>query len=696
MAEKMTNDELLALVDAEFSSAMGAEGGEISAERAKAWSYYLSKRLGNEVEGQSSVVTSDVADVVDGIMPSLLRLFTMADNLVAFDPVGEEDVEKAEQESDYVNYVFFKQNPAFTIMYTWFFDALVQKNGIVKVSWDETEVVTTESYQGLTEAELAELFGDAELEAVEQEEREAETVVIAPDGMQAMVIAPVHDVTFRRVSKRGRARVDTVPPEEYRISSDARSIDPSDARMVGHERDDLTRSDLLAMGFDAGIVDKLPAHSGTVLRSDEEIARRDKSDETRNAVKDPSQEKILVREAYIRVDFDGDGRSELRQVFTAGNELLSNEPADRQPFHVISPQPLPHKHFGRATSEKVMDVQEVQTTLLRQVLDNLYHTNNPGHAVWEQGVGENTLDDLLTTRAGRIARFSRPVGESWAPMAIPFTAGATFPMMEFWDKVKRDRTGISSDGEGLSPEALKNIQTTVLAQASDLSRMKIEAVARIFAETGIKSLFRHIHELLLKHQQKEQVVRLRGKWVTINPQEWRTRLDMTVNIGLGIGTREQNLLHLNAIAEKQAQIVGGGGMNLIVTPRNIFNTAAEIVKNANLKDPEMFFTDPGDALAPPPADEQQELQKQQMQLQARQQQLDMERQQIAAAKLQLQAEKDRLEAQKAIADHRVDLEKLALAREAEANKMMIALEGIANKLTDLELKYSANVPGART
>jgi hypothetical protein len=587
----MTDRELCALVDSEFQTAMGAEGGEISTERARALRHYLSKPLGNEIEGQSQVVTSDVADVVDGLMPSLLRIFTTADNLLNFDPVGPEDEQKAAQESDYVNHVFFKKNPAFLILYTWFLDALVQKNGIVKAWWDESEVVSTETYQGLSETELANLLDDEELEPIERAERQEETV----DESGQIVVATVHDVEFRRVSKSGRPRVDNVPPEEYRISADARSVDPCNARMVGQERE-ITRSDLIDMGFDREVVDRLPAHTSTTLRGDENRARRDKTDEDRDATRDRSQDKILVQEAYVRVDYDEDGRAELRQIIKAGNEILSNEPIDRQPFHVISPQPMPHKHFGQATAEKVIDVREVSTTLLRQVLDNLYHSNNPGHAVWEQGMGENTLDDLLTTRVGRIARFSRPVGESYAPMTVPFTAGSSFPMLEYFEKVKRDRTGVSSDSEGLTPDALKNIQQSVMAQALDMGRMKIEAVARIFAETGIKSLMMHLHEILLKHQKKAEIVKLRGEWVQVDPQEWRTRLDMTINIGLGIGSRESNLIHLNAIWEKQTQMAEGGGMNLTVTPRNFYRTAADIVRNANLKDPNLYFTDPGDQL----------------------------------------------------------------------------------------------------
>jgi hypothetical protein len=272
-------------------------------------------------------------------------------------------------------------------------------------------------------------------------------------------------------------------------------------------------------------------------------------------------------------------------------------------------------------------------------------------------------------------------------MSIPFTAGATFPMLEFFDRVKRDRTGVSSDGQGLSPDALKNIQMTVLAQAADLSRQKIEVIARIFAETGIKSLFAHIHELLLKHQTSRMKFRLRNKWIEVDPREWRTRRDMTVNVGLGIGTREQNLLHLNAIWDKQMQLASGGGMNLIVTPQNLYRTASEIVKNANLRNPSLYFADPGTALAPPPPDQAQQLQAQAMQLEQRRQMLDAQDQEIKRGKLELEMARERQK-------QALDAENLRLKREEVENKLMIAMEQIRNQLTELELKYARNVPGA--
>jgi hypothetical protein len=681
----LTDKQLVDLVNAEFESSLGAPGGDISLERAKAFDYYLRKLFGNEVEGESQIVTSDVAEVIDGTMPHLLKIFTMADNLVSFDPVSEEDIAAAEQASDYVTYIFFKKNPAFLLLFYWFFDALVQKNGITMAYWDEYEEVEQESYEGLSDDEVLLLLDDDELEPVEREEREAETL---DPVTQSVVKATVHDITFRRISKTGCVKVDNVPPEEYRISGDARSLDPSDARMVGRERL-VSRSDLLDMGFDADLVDSLQAEQTTPTTT-EQAARRDKSDEqqglTASSV-DRSQDKILLKLAYIKVDADADGRAERREIFVADQKILSNEIVDRQPFHVISPYPLPHKHFGQASAEKAMDIQENGSTLVRQIHNNLYHTNNPSHNVWEQGIGENTMDDLLTTRVGSVRRFARPVAESYSTTSIPFTAGATFPMLEWWDKVKRDRTGVMAQADALNPDALKHVQTTALAPVIEKGMAKIETIARIFAETGIKSLFLHIYELVQKHQQKVQIARLRNKFVPVDPRQWRNRRDMTVNIGLGIGTREQNLLHLNAIWEKQTQMLQAGMMNLTVTPQNLYRTASEFVKNANLKAGGFYFSDPGQAQGPPPNEEQLKLQQQQQALIAKEQQMEQRRQQLDAQKAQQAQAELQLE-------HQREMLELERKREADKDHYRIENEKLRNQLLEIQLKYDQPQPRA--
>jgi hypothetical protein len=215
-----------------------------------------------------------------------------------------------------------------------------------------------------------------------------------------------------------------------------------------------------------------------------------------------------------------------------------------------------------------------------------------------------------------------------------------------------------------------------------LARLKIEASARIFAETGIKSLFMHLHELIQKHQTKKQIVRLRNTWVEVDPTSWRDRFDVTVNIGLGIGSREQNNLHLASIKELQQSIVSGGGLNLLVTPKNIYNTASEFVRNANLKDPGLFFTDPGDALAPPPSDELQQLQQKEQQLLERQQMLDAQSQDLKGRKLEL--------------DYQASLAQLREQSEKNQDTMTIEMEKLRNDLLEMRLKYGQPVDNRPT
>lgn len=681
----LTDEQLVSLVNQEFEDALGAPGGDLSLERAKALDYYLQKPLGNEVEGRSKIVTSDVEDVVDGMIPSLLRIYTTADNVVSFDPVGSEDIEAAEQESDYVNHIFFKKNPSFENMFFAFFDALVQKLGIFKCWWDESEEITTETYTGRTQEEILGLIADDDIveDSIKlSNERQGETV----DEIGQPVTATLQDLEFKRVTKVGRICVETVPGDEYRISGDCRSMDPSKARMVGHERE-ITRDELIAMGIDKSIVMSLPVSDNQVSDTEKQ-ARRDKTDDQREARSiDKSQDKILFREAYIKVDDDGDGLAELKKIWVAvgHKEPLLNEPCDRQPFHTICPSPIPHKHVGRSMADKFIKQQDVTSELVRQIHDNLYQTNQPGNAVSETAMTENTMDDLLTVSLGRNVRVRGDVRAAISPITVPFTAGESFPMLEYWEGVKRKRSGVSDSGEGLTPDALKNIQQSVMAEANDLSRMKIEAIARIFAETGIKSLFLHIHELALKHQQKAEIVRLRGEWTEVDPTQWKHRRDMTVNIGLGIGTRDRNLIHLNAIWDKQVQMAELGGGNLTVKPKHFYNTFVEIVKNSRLSNPELYAENPGETLAPPPSDQQLELQRQQQQLAARQQQLDAERRQIDAGRLRLQSQEMALR-------HDAEMAELRRKTEADKDKFAIAMEELRNQLTELELKYNTALP----
>ena len=681
----MTNENLVKIVQNEFKNSMGVPGGDISTEREQAWRRYKRKMLGNEPTQEESdesvAVTSDLSEVIDGMMAQILRIFTLADNVANFDAVGPEDESLAQQESDYVNYVVFKENQdAFMTIFFWIFDSLLLKNGFVQCYWNRSKRATTVTHRNLLAEQLPELLEDPELEPLKQFQTEDET------GTERF------HIRFKRVVENKKVRIEPVPVTEFRVSADAASPDTTTearTRMLGRERL-ISRSDMLDMGFKKEIVKDLPAEDPTPQTS-EEIEAKDTSDERPPPMGiDKSQEKIRLRQAYIYVDFDEDGIAELREVFVANNQLLeweetpefaddnfANEPIDRHPFHTLTPYPLPHSFFGESVDDKVGDIQDFTTTLLRQTLTNIYHSNNPGHGVWEQAMTEDTLDDLLTSKTARVVRFKRPVSESYSPLAVPFTAKESFSMMEYFERKKTDRTGVSADSEGLSPDALKNIQISVLRDAMDVNKMKVETVARVMAETGFKSLFMHVHELLTKHQDERKLIKLRGKWVPVDVSQWKDREDMTINIGLGLGTRESNLLHLNNIWERQKEVAQDPQMRqLLLKPRDVYNTLTEMVRNANIKDPAMFFSDPGNATMPPLSDEQQQLQAQQAALQERQQQLDAQAQSIQQSKIALEKRAQDLE-------HRVDMLTLAEKRETREGKETLEAQRLRNDVREM-------------
>jgi len=734
-----SKEEILAAIDSEIAAGMGGKfsSGELSRERARAMDYYLGRPFGNEQKGRSSVIIHDVAEAVDNLMPSLLRVFTTADNLVKFNPVGPEDVETADQETDVVNHVFWKQNTGFVITYTWLKDALLQKNGIVQAFWDETEEETREEYESLTEDELAVLLDDEELEAIEQEERTELVPVDLPPELQqlagieqAPIERTVFDVVFKRKTKKGQVKIDNIPPEEFIVSNDLTSLNLNEARFVGRVSEK-TKQDLINMGFDEDEVLSLPSKDASVLDTEEEISRKNLSDESGlSADTDPLMALVDLTEAYIRFDWDEDGIAELRQVLKVGGNILSNERVDRQPFHAWTPNILPHKFFGLSLADNTWDIQLIRSTLVRQMLDNLYLANQPRKVLWEDAIGDTTMDEILTSRVGGTIRVTKPVGEAIRDENTPFVAGQAFPMLDFFSDRMENRTGVGQDVAGLGPDALKNIQTTVVAQMMDMSTMQLETYARIFAETGMKSLMLHIHELLRKHAPRELVFRIRNKWVQVDPQGWRNRADMSVAVGLGTGTREQKLIHLQAIRDLQTAIIQGGGLGTLVTPTNVYNTAKEFVTNALFPDPDMFFQDPS-GLPPEAFEPKPDPQEQFIQLQA----------QIEQGKLQLQAQKQQLDAEKAALDHqrrnsdlemkqqrvqlealRTDLEQQQRVLEANArgvelnqsqqkidqaereldidaekamNDLLTNMEQIQTRLMELELRFNVDIPNTK-
>jgi hypothetical protein len=584
---KMQEFDLQAILDNEIDNAIGYINTETVEERRDALMSYNREPYGNEVEGRSTIVTGEVAEAIDGALPQLIRIFTQSDNVVRFEPKAPGDEEAAKQATEYCNWVLMNDNPGFEVFHTWFKDALLQKNGVIKVWWNDDTDVTKEKYENLSDEELTMLLSDGTMEIVSQEQVQVgEMPSMIPDpetGMPVQVMQPIfaYNVKVKKINKKGSVKVENVPPEEFLISKKTSRI--ADSPFVAH-RKLTTRSELIAMGFKAKEIDELPAYDDLTF-TPERVARFPNGEQPDDPSLDASMDEIETFECYIRTDYDGDGIAELRRVFYAGSTILENEEADFIPFCSVCPIPMPHKFFGHSLADRVSDIQKIKTTITRQMLDNLYLSNNARMAVVD---GQVNLDDMLTVTPGGIVRVKNP--QAITPLTVPLVANQAFPMLGYMDEVQQKRTGVTQASQGLDPNILQNATATAVAMVQNAGAAKVELIARIFAESGVKDLFKSILHLVCKYQDKERIVRMRGKFVPIDPREWSNEYDISINVGLGTGNREQQMAMTAAVLQKQEQILAQMGMaNPLVSPSQYRNTLGRFIESAGFKDTNEFF-----------------------------------------------------------------------------------------------------------
>lgn len=575
---------LQGILQAEIDDAIGMLDSDTTEERASAINAYLRREYGNEVEGRSQIVTGEVAEVIDGALPQLIRVFTASDELGRFDPVGPGDEEAAKQATDYANWVFYKDNRGFALLHDWFKDALLEKTGCLKAYWDEKLDVTEEAYQKLTDNELLLLMSDQTRQIVAQEtvSEQAET----PQGSAAV---QYHNVIVQKRAKSGRVQIDVLPPEELIVSKKATCVE--DAPFIGHRRL-ATRSELISMGFDADQINSLPAYN-TLDFTEERLARYTPGEEPfEQESLDESMQQVEIFECYIYVDYDGDGIAELRQIFYSSNQVLkwstgeeANIKTDYIPFHTICPLPVPHKFFGQSLADRTLDIQLIKTTITRQILDNIYLINNARMQVVE---GQVNLDDLLNVTPGGVVR-TKAAG-SVAPITVPDVTGTAYPLLGYFDSIQAKRTGVSDAQQGLDPNILQNVTAAAVAATTQAAQGKLELIARIFAETGVKSLFKGILHLLCKYQDRPRLIRMRGKFVEMDPREWSNQYDVTISVGLGTGTKQEQMAMLQMVLAKQEQILQQyGPANPLVSVGQYRNTIGRFIEAAGFKDSTEFF-----------------------------------------------------------------------------------------------------------
>jgi hypothetical protein len=598
---------LLNAINAAEENSYGSDSdGDLAAERAASIDAYLGKNTFPAPDGRSQVSDRSVYETIQWIMPSLSRIFASGDDVVALPPVGPEDEEGAKQEAQYLNYQLLQRNNWFDIFDTAAKDALLTKAGYLYPYKEKRRQVEVERYERQTRESFQLLMEDqpeiTDLEEYPDPDYKPQPMMqpgpdgqpmpmIGPDGQPVMQPAPMlYDLELRRTKETIAYCIDVLPPERCKISENTKTVQLRACPYFEYY-DYPTISDLRQDGYeiDDDISDEDEADT-------EEDSARDQFGESMDDEKsDPSMRKVRCRWVWIRHDYDEDGIAELQYCVIVGTKVLHREEVNRIPVAVLCPDKLPHRHIGLSVADTVLDIQRIKTTILRQGLDNLYLSNNP------RQFGDPTmvnLDDMLVSRPGGIVRTKGGAifGQHFGSYPIPFVFPQAMEGLEYMDQVRENRTGTNRYFTGIDQNAL-NKTATGIQQLSTMAAQRVEQIARHFAN-GVEELCAILHEIILKSGHNKEIVKLRGKWVEVNPAQWRERNDFRISVGYAAGNKDAQVARLMMIAQVQEKAAAGG--LTIVQPRNLYETAMELAKASDLTTPERFFTDPEQAPERPP------------------------------------------------------------------------------------------------
>lgn len=671
-SKKMDDDELLHHLQVLEEDSSTFTWGRLGSEREKGMREYYRMPYGNEEEGRSDIVTSEVQDTIEWILPDLLDIFVSTDKAVCFDPVRAEDVKGAEQATDACNYVFYKQNNGFLILYTAFKDAMMVKNCAVQWRKEERKTRTTIPVNGATQEELAAIMADSGDDAeIESAELIPSQPMPMPDG--SVVMSPErYNARVCKTEVRKTICIESFAPENLLIKRDWTSPLLQDCPYVCRNMP-VSLSELHEMGFDEVTADELRGSDDAGISADSSFRanRAGTTDESHDADQitsdaDESQTQGFLRIEYVLVDFDGDGISERRCIYRLKKKILKNEEASHVPFATASPILIQHRWDGMSLAEMVSDIQKLRTEWTRQMVDSGRLAMNPKMKVltdsnWSPMAN---IDDLLDPRPGWPIRVRDP--NAVTEMATPWTVNQMFPMLEYMDSMLSKRTGVSGQSQGIDANAL-NRGGKYEMRVMNSAQKRIKLIARVFAEILVKPIFQGVLKLLTEGDMQKISMRLRNEFVEFDPSEWRDNYDMTANVGLGTGDREYQAMVLHDVAQSQAGIAMSPFGKLLITPKNIYNTQARMLEYAGFKNVGDFYTDPGDKI-PEPAQPQMPPQ------------VMVEQMRLAADAHKFQAEtvaereKRTLEMQAKIAETRAQLELQQAndARDAERESMKAA------------------------
>ena len=661
--KKLTDDDIKSIAASAVDNAEDFVNSELVEDRLKAQRYFDGKVDIGAEDGRSKVVSTKIRDKIRAIKPSLMRVFLSTDKPVEFAPMGPEDAQFAEQATKYVNYKFDSLG-GYRVLSDAFHDSLLKKCGVVKCYWDVEKKSETFDHQDLPDEEFSLIVNDPRVDVIEH----TETIEVEIDATGIEVQRATHNVKISVTEEYGDLVIESVPPEEFFVSSEATSLE--DAYAVVHKRE-VRVGDLVAMGYDFDVVSELTGHDTDNFADEEKFERQNFSLDDDEQTLDPSMRKVIVSEVYMKIDVDGTGVASMHKILLGGgsDELLDYEPWGDLPFALFEHDPEPHTVFGNSIADILFSEQDAATAMLRGVLDNVALTNNPRTEIVE---GMVNTDDFLNNEIGGVVRVKS--NGSINPLSVPFVAGQTLGAVEYLDAQIDHKTGVSAASSGLDPNALSNTTATAVNATVQGAASQIEVMARNLAEGGVTQLFKLMLKLTIENCDKIEMMAIAGNdYMPVDPRSWNKEMDVSVNVGLGTGREGERLVALQQALDMQVQIVTQYGINNgLVGMTEIRNTIADMLAMGGLSNVNRYFR---------PIDQQMEM----MMAQQAQGQQPMDQ---ATAYLQAEQLKAQAKAQTDMAKLQIDAQKAIAKDDRERDQMD---QDLLVKAAEIYGKYQTSV-----
>ena len=659
--EPMDESQVVSIVRAKINQALNESGDEISETRMENYDYYVGREYGNERDGFSSVVTREAMEAVEWALPSIMRVFTSSNDVVSYEPVGPEDEQEARQQTQIANHYLTRENNSFLAMYNWFKDTLMYPNGYIKLFMDERITTSVEEFEGLDalqlQAAMTGLMMQGEVQVVEQESTYEELT----DPLGNVIGQKERFAIKVRITKKVmEPKLVNIPPDELLVAENTFSIDLDESDFICH-RVNKTYSELVEMGYDRELLDEAGV---TNSQFDEEDENKNYSeDEDDGTETDPSMRMYTVNECYLKIDEDGDGIAEHRKICLIGSTIFADEEINYQPFVALTTIPLPHQHPGLSMIDAVKDIQKIKSTLMRNMLDNIYKANVRRKYVGDAFISDEagTLDVLLDTASEFIP--ARDPGALREEQVQPIVS-EILPVIKTMDEMQGIRTGVTPQ-LSLDPNILR--ETTMGAYQSAISQasQRVEMIVRIFGETGVRQLFIKMHQLLRTSIDQDRAIRIRGEWIPFNPSTWRERNNVSVAVGLGHNSKSEELKMLTALLEIQKEAIPFG----LASGANVYNTLDRMVELGGIGETQTFFTDP--ATIPPKQPEGPSMAEQLAMI-------DLQnRKEESIANLQMKSNEMQLKAQQTANESQLEMS-------AQMQKMQMEMAELQAKLAEMD------------